>query len=135
VRFDLYRHLCSQFHARRDLLSGDEVRHYITAAVSPERRTAMPEQPQPAIEQGEPKAIPSWTASLNALQPADDKPVNPLAGPVNPPHVSLTSGQAGQEMLQSLAVSRRSTLLIGDTGSGKSVTQAYILTKLCELHP
>jgi len=46
VRFDLYRHLCGQFHARRDLLSGDEVKHYITAAVSPERRTAMLEQPQ-----------------------------------------------------------------------------------------
>ena len=135
VRFDLYRHLCGQFHARRDLLSGDEVKHYITAAVSPERRTAMPEQPHPAIEQGESKAIPFMTASLNAPQPADDKPVNPLAGPVNPPHVNLTSGQEGQEMLQSLAVSRRSTLLIGDTGSGKSVTQAYILTKLFELHP
>jgi hypothetical protein len=135
VRFDLYRHLCGQFHARRDLLSGDEVKHYITAAVSPERRTAMPEPSHPAIEQGEPKAIPSGTASINPPQPADDKPVNPLAGPVNPPHVTLTSGQAGQEMLQSLAVSRRSTLLIGDTGAGKSVTQAYILTQLFELHP
>ncbi|NEQ26409.1 MAG: hypothetical protein F6K28_46735, partial [Microcoleus sp. SIO2G3] len=128
VRFDLYRHLCGQFHARRDLLSGDEVKHYITAAVSPERRTAIPEPSHPAIEQGEPKAIPEAPASLNAPQPAEHKPVNP-------PHVTLTSGQEGQEMLQSLAVSRRSTLLIGDTGSGKSVTQAYILSKLFELHP
>ncbi|MBW4547690.1 MAG: hypothetical protein KME25_25095 [Symplocastrum torsivum CPER-KK1] len=135
VRFDLYRHLCDQFHARRDLLSGDEVKHYITAAVSPERRTAMPEQSHPVIEQREPKAIPSGTASLNAPQPTDQIPLNPLASPVNPPHVSLTSGQAGLEMLQSLAVSRRSTLLIGDTGSGKSVTQAYILSQLFELHP
>jgi hypothetical protein len=44
VRFDLYRHLCGQFHARRDLMSGDEVQHYINAAVSQERRTAMPPQ-------------------------------------------------------------------------------------------
>ncbi|MEP0885219.1 hypothetical protein NDI49_27080 [Trichocoleus sp. ST-U3] len=136
VRFDLYRHLCGQFHARRDLLSGDEVKHYITAAVSPERRTAIPPHSQPALEQGEAKAIPSGTASLNApAQAADQKLVNPLAGPVDPPHVSLTSGRAGQEILQSLAVSRRSTLLIGDTGAGKSVTQAYILSKLFELHP
>jgi hypothetical protein len=77
VRFDLYRHLCSQFHARRDLLSGDEIRHYITAAVSPERRTAMPEQPQPAIEQGDAKAIPSGTASLNAPQPQFVEPQHP----------------------------------------------------------
>jgi hypothetical protein len=95
----------------------------------------MPEPSHPAIEQGEPKAIPSGTASINPPQPADDKPVNPQAGPVNPPHVTLTSGQAGQDMLQSLTVSRRSTLLIGDTGAGKSVTQAYILTQLFELHP
>ncbi len=63
------------------------------------------------------------------------KPANPLAGPVNPPHVSLTSGQDGLEILQALATSRRSTLLIGDTGAGKSVTQAYVLTKLFESHP
>ncbi len=55
VRFDLYRHLCGQFHARRDLISGDEVRHYINAAVSQERRTAMPPQSQPVIEQREAK--------------------------------------------------------------------------------
>jgi len=63
------------------------------------------------------------------------KPVNPLAGPVDPPHGSLTSGEAGLEILQALATSRRSTLLIGDTGAGKSVSQAYMLTKLFELHP
>jgi len=135
VRFDLYRHLCGQFHARRDLLSGDEVKHYITAAVSPERRTAMPEPSHPAIEQREPKAIPEGTASLNTPQPTDQIPVNPLAGPVEPPHVTLTSGQAGQEILQALAITRRSTLLIGDTGAGKSVSQSYILNKLFDLHP
>jgi hypothetical protein len=155
VRFDLYRHLCGQFHARRDLLSGDEVKHYITAAVSPERRTAMPPQSQPGIEQGEPKAIapqppdhqPTKTVQdefVNLIlqtnptspsQPADQNPVNPLAVPVDPPHVTLTSGQAGLEILQALATTRRSTLLIGDTGAGKSVSQSYILNKLFELHP
>src|SRR3569832_372449 len=57
VRFDLYRHLCGQFHARRDLISREEVRHYIDAAVSQERRTAMPPQSQPAIQQGEVKPL------------------------------------------------------------------------------
>lgn len=122
VRFDLYRHLCGQFHARRDIITGDEVKHYINAAVSEERRAAMPPQSQPTlpVERGEVKA---------------QAPINPLAAPVNPPHGSLTSGEAGLEILQVLAKTRRSTLLIGDTGAGKSVTQAYLLNKLFELHP
>jgi hypothetical protein len=62
-------------------------------------------------------------------------PVNPLAAPLDPPHVNVTSGQDGLEILQALATTRRSTLLIGDTGAGKSVSQSYILNKLFELHP
>lgn len=135
VRFDLYRHLCGQFHARRDLMSGDEVKHYINAAVSEARRTAMPpQQENPMLPQQslEPKVS---ERTPPATPPEALAPINPLAAPVDPPHGSLTSGEAGQEMLQSLAVSRRSTLLIGDTGSGKSVTQSYMLTKLFECHP
>jgi hypothetical protein len=48
---------------------------------------------------------------------------------------AITSEEAGLKVLDAIATTRRSTLLIGDTGSGKSVTQAYILTKLFELHP
>ena len=141
VRFDLYRHLCGQFHARRDLLSGDEVRHYITAAVSPERRTAMPEQPQLAIEQGEAKA----KAPTEPVEPKPSKPVQDefvdliLQTKPNNPAEALkldpTAEQAGLEILDALATTRRSTLLIGDTGAGKSVTQAYLLNKLFECHP
>jgi hypothetical protein len=71
----------------------------------------------------------------NHQLPPSLEPVKPLAGPVNPPHVNLTSGQEGLELLQALATTRRSTLLIGDTGAGKSVSQSYILIKLFELHP
>jgi hypothetical protein len=148
VRFDLYRHVCGQFHARRDLMSGDEVKHYINAAVSQERRTAMPSQPQPVIEQPEvkahaPKPV-DQLASASQIDPTPEQSVQPeqqkSSFPSKPtsgtaPHVSLTSGQAGLEILQALASSRRSTLLIGDTGAGKSVTQSYVLTKLFEWHP
>lgn len=134
VRFDLYRHLCGQFHARRNILTGDEVKHYISSAVSEERRT-MPPQSSPTnkIEQAEVKA--QEPQPTDQKQPAASAPINPLAAPINPPDGRLTSGELGLEMLRTLAVSRRSTLLIGDTGAGKSVTQAYILTKLFELHP
>lgn len=137
VRFDLYRHICGQFHARRDLITGDEVKHYINAAVSEARRTAMPpQQEKPALQQSSPPAI-GQNTRLNAIEAKseDVSDRSPLAGPVDPPHHSLTSGEAGQEILQALAKTRRSTLLIGDTGAGKSVTQAYLLNKLFELHP
>jgi hypothetical protein len=63
------------------------------------------------------------------------KPINPPTNSVDSPHDNLIAGDGGLEILQALAISRRSTLLIGDTGAGKSVTQSYILTKLFELHP
>jgi len=77
VRFDLYRHLCGQFHARRDLMSGDEVKHYINAAVSQERRTAIVPQSQPtAIEQGEVKAIAAIDVPVASV---DEEPITPQA--------------------------------------------------------
>jgi hypothetical protein len=97
--------------------------------VSEARRT-IPPQSQPVIEQEEVKEI-APTPSPESTATADPKEISPSAAPIEPPH----SGDEGLEMLQSLAISRRSTLLIGDTGSGKSVTQAYILSKLFELHP
>jgi hypothetical protein len=65
----------------------------------------------------------------------EPKPVEQT--PTQKPSTDISSvfEQAGQEVLDTLASTRRSTLLIGDTGAGKSVTQAYILTKLFELHP
>jgi len=141
VRFDLYRHLCGQYHARRDIIGADEVKHYISSAVSEARRT-IPPQPQPVIEQEDVKAIaptPSQEQPTvsDHIPPAnvDHKLINPLAAPIDPPHGNATSGKDGLEILQALSTSRRSTLLIGDTGAGKSVTQAYVLKKLFELHP
>jgi len=71
----------------------------------------------------------------NHQLPPSPEPVSPLAGLVNPPHGNATSGHDGLEILRTLSTTRRSTLLIGDTGSGKSVSQSYILIKLFELHP
>ncbi len=142
VRFDLYRHLCGQFHARRDLMSGDEVKHYINTATSEARRVIPPQQ-QPAIQSGETTAFPPQPTEpvdqkppeAVTHQPVERKPINPLDAPIDPPHHTVTSGEAGIEILQALAATRRSTLLIGDTGAGKSVTQSYVLTKLFEFHP
>src|SRR4028118_341411 len=59
VRFDLYRHLCGQFHARRDIITGDEVKHYISSAVSEARRTIPADVPEIAIAPGTDEPIPA----------------------------------------------------------------------------
>jgi len=144
VRFDLYRHVCGQFHARRDLLTGDEVKHYINAAVSDERRTAMPPLSQPAISPSETKvnapaqpqepAVSESVASKERC--ADRSPTNNSQPTTQPaPHIDPSSEQVGLKVLDALATTRRSTLLIGDTGAGKSVTQAYLLNKLFDCYP
>jgi hypothetical protein len=128
VRFDLYRHLCGQFHARRDLMSGDEVKHYINAAVSQERRTAMPPQPQPVIEQGEVKA----TALPKAQEPkasdseaskelfADRTPGAPSPVTPNPIQSPTTSHKWIDNFI------RQTALIWGNQGSGKSWMARYI---------
>jgi hypothetical protein len=90
----------------------------------------------------EPKEEPSAIEIKAEVSPRPVEPTHPVSiskpdtdqTSGTAPHVSLTSGQLGQEILQALANSRRSTLLIGDTGAGKSVTQSYLLNKLFELH-
>jgi hypothetical protein len=59
----------------------------------------------------------------------------PITQPTAVPNIDPTTEQAGLKVLDALATTRRSTLLIGDTGAGKSVTQSYLLNKLFELHP
>ncbi|MFB8788894.1 MAG: hypothetical protein U7123_08595, partial [Potamolinea sp.] len=58
---------------------------------------------------------------------------------VNDPSDKLTAQEnvpdsPGLNILDGIVTTRRSTLFIGDTGSGKSVTQAYILTKFFEYY-
>ena len=134
ARFDLYRYTCDQFYLRQDLITGEEVGQYLTTAVSEARRTAMPPQAQPAIEDGEAKAhapTPSAQPTVSDGTPSSQ----PMTQPVAAPKLDPTSEQAGIEILSGLVRTRRSTLLIGDTGAGKSVTQAYVLSKLFELQP
>ena len=123
VRFDLYRHLCGQFHARRDLMSGDEVKHYINAAVSQERRTAMPPQSQPTIEQGHAGAI--------APEPVDQKPTEVTPSPA----LSAQPRETGSERTPTSTSNStkwinnfvsQTALIWGNQGSGKSWMARYV---------
>jgi hypothetical protein len=143
VRFDLYRHVCGQFHARRDLLTGEEVAHYVNNAVSEARRTMPPQQEKPALPKPPSHSAIGQNTRLNAIEAKSEdisdrtlaNNQQPTTQPTDSPKLDPTSEQVGLEILDTLATTRRSTLLIGDTGAGKSVTQSYILTKLFELHP
>jgi hypothetical protein len=111
-------------------------------APEPETEPAIDVVANPVEETPEPeKDVAPQTASDKPSELTASPP--PFSQPTYEAHTSpaptsrndLTSEQAGLEVLDALASTRRSTLLIGDTGAGKSVTQAYILTKLFFLHP
>ncbi|MBD2130702.1 hypothetical protein NDI39_10015 [Microcoleus sp. ZQ-A2] len=150
VRFDLYRHLCGQFHARRDIITGDEVKHYISSAVS-EARRAIPAPPESVIASGtsEPISLPApadtpesaIASGTGEPTPADVSELaiasgtgESISADDRPPY-SQVSGEIGLEILQHFAATRRSTLLVGDTGAGKSISQAYMLYLLFDSHP
>ncbi|MBD2033926.1 DUF87 domain-containing protein [Leptolyngbya sp. FACHB-321] len=109
-------------------MSGDEVKHYINAAVSQERRTAMPPQSQPTIEQGQAKAI--------APEPVDQKPAEQKQTEVTPsPALSAQPRETGSERTPTSASNStkwinnfvsQTALIWGNQGSGKSWMARYI---------
>ena len=113
VRFDLYRHLCGQFHARRDLLTGEEVAHYINTATS-EARRVMPPQSQPVIEQEETRAI--------APKPVEQKPAESIPSPMPTASAPLLPEQWTPDLM-----GYPSILLYGAQGAGKTSTAAWLI--------
>jgi hypothetical protein len=119
VRFDLYRHLCGQFHARRDIITLDEVKHYISTAVSEARRVVPPLEEQPAIGQN---------TQLNALE-AKSETVSESAAlqaaertsPESPAPTSIPSSTKWIDNFIS-----QTALIWGNQGSGKSWMARYI---------
>jgi hypothetical protein len=121
VRFDLYRHLCGQFHARRDLMSGDEVKHYINAAVSPERRT-MPVQPdKPALSSQTQQAIPPASEPTKVQEPASSAPVPTASSTLSP------------EQWTANLMEYPSILIYGPQGAGKTSTAAWLIRERIKL--
>jgi hypothetical protein len=121
VRFDLYRHICGQFHARRDIIGGDEVKHYISSAVSEARRTMPPPQQKPALPVEPNKTLgessPQVTAPQSVEQPtASDRPPAPTTSSPLPPE-QWTGDLMGYP----------SVLLYGAQGAGKTSTAAWLI--------
>ena len=120
VRFDLYRHLCGQFHARRDLLTGDEVKHYINAAVSQARRTAIVSNAPPALPPAEPKEIsPACEGEVIARSESEQMKSDRIAAA--PGQTTIPSSTKWIDNFI-----RQTALIWGNQGSGKSWMARYI---------
>lgn len=87
----------------------------------------LPETPTVSLMGG---AQPVKQEEASPAPTNNNKPITQSAPSIDP-----ATDEAGRMVLDALATTRRSTLLIGDTGAGKSVTQAYLLNKLFERHP
>jgi hypothetical protein len=95
---------------------------------TPEPKIIKQEQEEPSQHTLEPAATQGENNTPNA-QPATPS----TAGQGNILHSN--SEAIAYQILDGLVGSRRSTLLVGSTGAGKSVTEAYLLTKLFERYP
>jgi hypothetical protein len=106
--------------------------------LSPEEIIIFQEQAQLRAAQEAQAQIQEVTGQPQAQLPGQS--LNDLTNPGDklteaPTVLDQPSEQAGLEVLNGIVTTRRSTLLVGDTGSGKSVTQSYILTELFRLYP
>jgi hypothetical protein len=106
--------------------------------LSPEEIIIFQEQAQLRAAQEAAAQIHEATGQPQALLPGQS--LNDLTDPGDklteaPTVLDQPSEQVGLEVLNGIVTTRRSTLLVGDTGSGKSVTQSYILTELFRLYP
>jgi hypothetical protein len=127
VRFDLYRHLCGQFHARRDIITGDEVKHYINAAVSQERRTAMPPQSQPAIQQEEVKARALRCCEAQIAPQPQETTVNSHTPPTSCQRPISNSSPLQPDQWTPDLMGYPSILIYGAQGAGKTSTAAWLI--------
>jgi hypothetical protein len=73
--------------------------------------------------------------SLDSLTDPGDKITGEQKEVLASAVIELPEELPGLEVLNGIVTTRRSTLLVGDTGSGKSVTQSYVLTELFRLYP
>lgn len=127
----------AEVHRAKDL---KQVHQYMWGDSASESLALSPKAPSKTVDVPVQAPVKEGEQGLGKLRGSDAQleAIAPIESPaaLSPGLLAgATSGQLGTEILEGLAVTRRSTLLIGDTGAGKSVTQAYLLIKLFELHP
>jgi hypothetical protein len=147
-RLNAYSHILRHTRLRNSLKLPplQDVAAAIASGTIPRSSQSLPPQKESVPDEVPVIDVPAIPVDEKPIvpQPVDQKHVRGIPSPTPSPQPAsaptpntntTTPEQAGLNVLDAIATTRRSTLLIGDTGSGKSVTQAYILTKLFELHP
>lgn len=108
VRFDLYRHICGQFHARRDLVSLGEVNHYVASAVGEQRKSFF----LPAPEQ-------HATGSNTKLSAIEITPSSEEATPAITKSLPLFDRER-------IINESKGLMIIGDMGAAKTCVAQHI---------
>lgn len=126
TRFDLYRHICNQFFARKDLIGADEVKLYLANAVSPTRLQPLSQAPK-EVEDANP---------FPAFQPQDTpSPVvqipttpNPSPAATVPAIVYPQPAPISEEIdiVQAIIENMFSFAVIGAPGSGKGFVGSHV---------
>lgn len=128
----------------REVFRHDDGRHPFDVAhqwILDGASSEAPTQPQEPTVSSRTKLQEDFVGLIQQKKPVpatnNQQPTTNNSQTVNQPAPNLdpTTEQVGLEILDAMVKTRRSTLLIGDTGAGKSVTQAYVLTQLFELQP
>lgn len=136
VRFDLYRHLCGQFHARRDIITGDEVKHYISSAVSEARRTMPPTEEKPALPVESNKTSCESSPQVTAPQSVEQPAVSDAYGGCKSDHRSKLQDDFVDLIVQMKPLPRfdrtriinesKGLMIIGDMGAAKTCVAQHI---------
>jgi hypothetical protein len=151
-RLNAFRHILRHTRLRNSLKLPPlhDVALAITAGSVPSSSQSLPPQKESVPEEVPAIDVPATpvddlpSAPTEPVEPKPSKPVQDefvdlilQTKPNNPGEALKLDPTAEQalEILDALVKTRRSTLLIGDTGAGKSVTQAYILNNLFQLYP
>ena len=130
VRFDLYRHLCGQFHARRDIITLDEVKHYINSAVSEARRSfVIPNTPGIELEQT-PIAELAVTSTTNFNEPGGTEALATRTAAVQVSAQTLTIKFFDFTRLRTEPDKFAHLRVIGGTGIGKTTFVDWLLDTL-----
>ena len=130
VRFDLYRHLCGQFHARRDIITLDEVKHYINSAVSEARRTfVIPNTPAVELEQTPIAKLPV-TSTTSLTEPGGTEALATRMAAVQVEAQNITVNFFDFTRLRTEPDKFAHLRVIGGTGIGKTTFVDWLLDTL-----
>jgi hypothetical protein len=116
TRFDLYRHIVEQYHARQILIEGDEIKAYLACAVSTARREIPAQQNKPALP------IKPVEQTLKAQPTVSNRTTDPLPITQSAPITKHLPPFDRDRIINE----SKGLMVIGDMGAAKTCVAQYI---------